>query len=388
MLAGTVIGGVYENYEDSYMTSPSINLSGLTSIKLTLQSWEYFEKSFDFGYIQVSSNNGVNWTQLYKTDTVAEGWNPLSFDITSHRSSQFRMRFYLHTDISIQRGGWSLDDIQITGIPEETVALDEAFDTPPAGWNLEGSWETGPAQGGYEDPTTDASGVAGGMLAGTSIGGPHDAYEDSSMTSPTYDLTHMSSALLTFQSWEDIEWPSTNAFVEVSTNGGVTWQPLYSITSPKSHWKHHSFDVSAYTSSNFRVRFRLVSNGSVGHGGWSLDHIRIAGVANTLPVDTLFSDSFSTPTNTNWIVEAPWDIGSGVEFVGDPTYDTTPSPDNGLAGTVIGGSYGNSVNSSLISKRLNTRGWKGLKLQFNSWEHFEPNKDFGRVLVSTNDGAS
>jgi len=105
-------------------------------------------------------------------------------------------------------------------------------------------------------------------------------------------------------------------------------------------------------------------------------------------MDTLFSDSFSTPTNTNWIVEAPWDIGPGVEFVGDPTYDTTPSLDNGLAGTVIGGAYGNSVNSSLISKRLNTRGWEGLKLQFNSWEHFEPNKDFGRVLVSTNDGAS
>lgn len=125
-LAGTNIGGQYSNGRNYSLVSPTIDTTqGTGPVTLTLQSWEDFEKGYDFGRIYVSTNNGSSWKKIYTTDHHGGTWKALSFDISAYRSTQFKLRFRLKSDSSITYGGWSVDDIKITTTGAATTCAAE-----------------------------------------------------------------------------------------------------------------------------------------------------------------------------------------------------------------------------------------------------------------------
>jgi len=279
-LAGTTVGGKYSKSHNAAMTSPIIDTSGSGRLVLTLRSWERFYDGDDDGYLDVSTDGGSSWSQIYATSAKANEWKSLSFDLGSYRSTQFRMRFRLVSNGDNDAdGGWSIDDVTITNTP---FLFAETFSgLNSQGWTLQGEWEIGAAvAGSYDDPGDDTtSGSTDKLLAGTDIGERYEDNRDESMTTPTLDVAGVGPLTLTLRSWEQLESGYDTGRIYVSSNNGTSWTQIYSTSAESSSWKSLSFDISAHRSTQFKLRFRLMTDGSVRNGGWSLDDIFIAGFA-------------------------------------------------------------------------------------------------------------
>ncbi|MBM4251280.1 MAG: hypothetical protein FJ146_04875 [Deltaproteobacteria bacterium] len=89
-------------------------------------------------------------------------------------------------------------------------------------------------------------------------------------------------ALLTFDTWNEIEKGFDFGYVEVSKDGS-TWQLVDKI-SGQSAWTTKMYDVSEFLAGgeSLQVRFRLVSDYSVNAAGWRLDQIAVYAPQATL----------------------------------------------------------------------------------------------------------
>jgi hypothetical protein len=66
-------------------------------------------------------------------------------------------------------------------------------------------------------------------------------------------------------------------YVEVSSDNGTTWQNVATYNGTMTTWTKQSFDISSKVnlSGNFRIRFRLTSDGNTQGTGWYVDNIKI-----------------------------------------------------------------------------------------------------------------
>ncbi len=111
------------------MTNP-IDLSGYSSPRLSFWSKWDIENNWDYGQIEISTNNGATWTPLagrYTNlgtgsfqpngqplyDGTQSNWVREEINLSSYNYNQVKLRFKLRTDGSVQRDGWYLDDIAI-----------------------------------------------------------------------------------------------------------------------------------------------------------------------------------------------------------------------------------------------------------------------------------
>lgn len=117
---------------------------------------------------------------------------------------------------------------------------------------------------------------------------------DSTLTR-AFDLTGLTEATLTFWTWYEIEQNYDWAYVEVSTDGGSTWQtvagshattedpignsygPAYTGTSrtPQPGWVQDTVDLSPFTGQKIQVRFEYVTDEAVNLRGFFLDDIAL-----------------------------------------------------------------------------------------------------------------
>ena len=128
------------------MTNP-INLSSYTNPKLSFWTKYDIENDWDFGQVEISTNNGSTWTPLAGAytnlgtgsfqpngqplyDGTQTSWVREEISLTGYTSNQVKLRFKLRTDGSLQRDGWYVDDISIvvyTAANIQLTALIEGF---------------------------------------------------------------------------------------------------------------------------------------------------------------------------------------------------------------------------------------------------------------------
>jgi len=108
----------------------AINLS--TNAHPRLNFWTKFdmESGYDYGQIEISTNNGTTYTPLtgnYTTlgsgsfqpngeplyDGLQSNWVNEIMDLTNYNTSQVKLKFELKTDGSLEKDGWYVDDISI-----------------------------------------------------------------------------------------------------------------------------------------------------------------------------------------------------------------------------------------------------------------------------------
>lgn len=124
--------------------------------------------------------------------------------------------------------------------------------------------------------------------------------DDSDMTlTHSFDLSDVDQATLQFWTWYDIEEDWDFAYVEVSTDGGQTWDILpgrYTTSENKSgnsfgqawtgisgggdmpQWVQEEVDLSAYAGQVIDVRFEYITDDAVNHAGLLLDDIAIPAI--------------------------------------------------------------------------------------------------------------
>ena len=111
------------------LTNP-INLTGNTNPRLTFYTKYDIENDWDYGQVEISTNNGSTWIPLLGQytnqgtgsfqpngeplyDGTRTGWVREEILLSSYISSQVKIRFELRSDSYVQKDGWYVDDIAI-----------------------------------------------------------------------------------------------------------------------------------------------------------------------------------------------------------------------------------------------------------------------------------
>ncbi len=140
------------------LTNP-INLSTYTNPKLSFWTKYDIETNWDYGQVEITTNNGSTWTPLAGnytnagTGTFQPNGQPLydgaqstwvreEMSLTGYTGSQVKLRFKLRSDGSIQKDGWYVDDIGVLIYSIVPVELN-SFTAIPDGSNILLRWSTG-----------------------------------------------------------------------------------------------------------------------------------------------------------------------------------------------------------------------------------------------------
>jgi len=108
-------GGNYENNLTASLTSRAIDLSKLATASLEFWHKYELEKDYDYGYIEISADNGSTWTQVKSYTGIKSTAGKTVIDLTSYAGKTIRIRFKLVTDESVTYDGWHIDDVVILG---------------------------------------------------------------------------------------------------------------------------------------------------------------------------------------------------------------------------------------------------------------------------------
>ena len=117
----TNLDGHYNANEKSELTSPAHNLTSAAGKQLVVVWKQFFliEAGSDFGFFEVSNDNGVSWAPIQMAEPLTGGISPdgwmrrHAIVDSSYATAEFRLRFRLSTDQSFESHGIAIDDVEI-----------------------------------------------------------------------------------------------------------------------------------------------------------------------------------------------------------------------------------------------------------------------------------
>lgn len=150
---GYNLAGDYENnIAQVFCTTTAFDCAGATDVYFSFYKWLGIESStYDHASIQVSNNNGSDWTTIWDHDegTVQGGsWEYVEFDISNIASgyNQVLIRWVMGaTDSSVTYCGWNIDDVLVSYTQDCVSECNNDGDT-----NLDGTITAGDAQVAFQ----------------------------------------------------------------------------------------------------------------------------------------------------------------------------------------------------------------------------------------------
>jgi hypothetical protein len=140
-----------DSKNDNYVSDATVKMTLTNPIDLTgvnspvLSFWTKFEieNDWDYGQVEISTNNGSSWTPVggdYSNpgtgsfqpngepvyDGTQSSWKFEQIDLSAYTGKQIKIRFELLSDESVERDGWYVDDIKIfyySAVPVELISF-------------------------------------------------------------------------------------------------------------------------------------------------------------------------------------------------------------------------------------------------------------------------
>ncbi|HEX3014920.1 MAG TPA: immune inhibitor A domain-containing protein [Desulfobacteria bacterium] len=122
----------------------SVDLSGVSKATLNFKTWYQTEYDYDYGFVEVSADNGATFSKIPGNitrdigggvpgiDGFSNGWVDAVFDLSAYAGKQIQLRFHYLTDGGVAYKGWAVDNITIP----EVNFFDDAEN--PSGWTFAG----------------------------------------------------------------------------------------------------------------------------------------------------------------------------------------------------------------------------------------------------------
>jgi immune inhibitor A len=120
------------------------DLTGTTAPIFSFASFWSFEEDYDYGYFEVSTDDGATWTKLPDMDGIfvddgagnlglnGEGEGTLRFDLTGYAGMAISLRLHYTSDVGVQWAGWFADDFLLAD--GATTLFTDDVENPPNGW--------------------------------------------------------------------------------------------------------------------------------------------------------------------------------------------------------------------------------------------------------------
>ena len=267
-LAGTILSGDYGVNQDSWLTSPLIEVpAAALEPRITFKYW-YELVSGDAGYVYIRVDGG-SWTNLFTVDQSGDAsWRSTTLSLAPYANRTVELGFRIITNASTFAPGFYVDDVRYeTGdIPlSKAQGFENGFD----GWSAYGGvWAVG-------KPTAVAGPAAHGgtALAGTILSGNYQVNNDSWLVSPRVKIPHETTAA-SVSYWYWYEFASGDAgYTYIRVDGG-SWQNIDSIDQSGGNlWRQRTIDLTPYKDKTVEIGFRLITNASTFAPGFYVDDV-------------------------------------------------------------------------------------------------------------------
>ena len=159
----------YPNSSDAYL-EVAVNLGAAVMPVLDFWHRYSFQKYSDFGYVEVSTDDGSNWRRVYFVTGGSASWVNEKVDLAEYAGqSNVRIRFRAVTDSSGTADGWGIDDVSVAETTHDLIPYPfhdtiEPNSDPAHNW-LTGSWDT--ATPGHDSVTALTDSPQGNYLRST-----------------------------------------------------------------------------------------------------------------------------------------------------------------------------------------------------------------------------
>jgi hypothetical protein len=123
-------GGNYNNYVNTSLTSPLLDLTDYTGMSLSFWQTYATEIGWDYAYVEFSTNGGSSWTAARTYNGTNMTWTNQEIALPQlDDQPNARIRFHFTSDVSVVYDGWHVDDITLVGsgpacLPEAALSLD------------------------------------------------------------------------------------------------------------------------------------------------------------------------------------------------------------------------------------------------------------------------
>ncbi|MFZ0390564.1 MAG: M14 family zinc carboxypeptidase, partial [Calditrichia bacterium] len=126
--------GNYSDNCNTWMRSQPIDLTNLSSPVLDFWTKWNIESGWDFGFVEISTNNGATWTHLvgqymssgsgsgvqsaglHGYDGSQSSWVEEKIDLSAYAGNTVLLRFRLASDGAVNEDGWFVDDVTIHSV--------------------------------------------------------------------------------------------------------------------------------------------------------------------------------------------------------------------------------------------------------------------------------
>lgn len=122
----------------------NVDLTAVQRATLNFKTWYQTEYGYDYGFVEVSTDNGVTFNKIPGNitrdigggvpgiDGSSDGWVDAVFDLSAYAGKNIQLRFHYLTDGGVSYKGWTIDSISIP----EINWTDNAEN--PNGWTFNG----------------------------------------------------------------------------------------------------------------------------------------------------------------------------------------------------------------------------------------------------------
>lgn len=92
-----------------------LDLANVATASLRFQHWYYFEPGYDYGQVEVSTDQGENWETIAGPFWGQDvGWETVYATLDPYCGlDDVRLRWLISTDVSMNEQGWRIDDVEI-----------------------------------------------------------------------------------------------------------------------------------------------------------------------------------------------------------------------------------------------------------------------------------
>ena len=341
-------GGNYpDNYDGSLTLATDIDLSAASSPVLIF--WhKLWLAAYDYAYVQISTDGGFTWSTLtnWYSDDYLGTWTLSRFDLSAYVGLQVKIRFRLReTNVNVS-DGWFIDKVEVR------EASDEPTIPYPLSDDFEGTldnWLVSDCE--WSIVSSDC--LNGNFAVTDSPAGNYPDNANSMITlAGNIDLSTATSPVMIF--WHKLWLAAYDyAYVEISTDGGVTWSVLTNWYSDDylGTWTLSRLDLSAYVGSQVKVRFRLRETNVNESDGWFIDKVEVREANDEPTIPYPLFDDFEG-TLDNWLVSGcEWGLEPSDCLSGDFAVTDSPAgnyPDNANSMITLAGNIDLSSATSPV----------------------------------------
>jgi immune inhibitor A len=114
------------------MVTNEIALPATGDIELNYYTWYYTETGYDYGYVEITKDDGATWDQLEVMEGPSEGWVNRELDLSEYAGENVKIRFNYQTDGGYLEEGIYLDEIKVL---VDGIAIFEDFADSRDNWS-------------------------------------------------------------------------------------------------------------------------------------------------------------------------------------------------------------------------------------------------------------